>query len=63
MSWLVCGGIVIVILSTNNKTQMNVKNLLGVKIDNKLNFESHLNNLCKKASSKIHALARISPYN
>ena len=60
------------ILSTNNKTQMNVnntnlessnlENLLGVKIDNKLNFESHLNNLCKKASSKIHALARISPY-
>ena len=60
------------ILSTNNKTQMNVnntnlessnlENLLGVKIDNKLNFESHLNNLCKKASSQIHALARISPY-
>ena len=36
--------------------------LLGIQIDNKLNFESHLNGLCKKASSKIHALARISPY-
>ena len=36
--------------------------LLGIQVDCNLNFNSHLNTLCKKASSKIHALARISPY-
>ena len=37
--------------------------LLGIQVDCcHLNFNSHLNTLCKKASSKIHALARISPY-
>ena len=34
--------------------------LLGVTIDNKLNFDEHVSKLCKKASQKIHALARIS---
>ena len=36
--------------------------LLGVPIDKKLNFKSHVNSLCKKASQKLHALARISTY-
>ena len=36
--------------------------LLGIQVDCNLNFNSHLNTLCKKASSKIRALARISPY-
>ena len=36
--------------------------LLGIQVDCHLNVNSHLNTLCKKASSKIHALARISPY-
>ena len=31
-------------------------------IDKKLNFKSHVNSLCKKASQKLHALARISTY-
>ena len=34
--------------------------LLGITIDNKLNFRDHVSNLCKKASLKLHALARIS---
>ena len=33
---------------------------LGVAIDNKLNFDEYVSKLCKKASQKIHALARIS---
>ena len=33
--------------------------LLGVKIDSKLSFESHVSFLCKKASHKLHALARV----
>ena len=36
--------------------------LLGVTIDNKLNFDEHVTKLCKKASQKIHALARISNF-
>ena len=40
----------------------NEDKFLGVKIDKKLNFLSHVNSLCKKASQKLHALARISTY-
>ena len=36
--------------------------LLGVIIDNKLNFNEHVTRLCKKANQKLHALARISKY-
>ena len=34
--------------------------LLGVTIDNKLNFNEHITKLCVKVSQKLHALARIS---
>ena len=34
--------------------------LLGIKIDNKLTFEEHVEGLCEKASQKVSALARIS---
>ncbi len=33
--------------------------LLGVTVDNKLNFNAHLANVCKKASCKVTALARL----
>ena len=33
--------------------------LLGITIDKKLNFNSHLKNLCKKVSAKVTALGRI----
>ena len=36
--------------------------LLDVKFDNKLTFEKHITNICRKASRKIHALARIAPH-
>ena len=38
------------------------KKLLGVIIDNKLTFNEHVSKLCKKASNKLHALARTSKY-
>ena len=40
----------------------NCERLLGVKIDSKLNFNEHLDGIIKKASQKINALSRISPY-
>ena len=38
----------------------NSVKLLGIKIDNKLNFNEHVAGICKKNSLKLHALARIS---
>ena len=35
------------------------KNLLGVLTDHKLPFTDHVSELCKKASKKLHALAKI----
>ena len=36
--------------------------LLGVKFDNKPTFEKRVTDICRKASRKIYALARIAPY-
>ena len=36
--------------------------LLGIKIDKKLNFNAHVEGLCKRASQKMNALARIILY-
>ena len=36
--------------------------LLGITIDSNLSFNKHVNNLCKKASAKLNALARIAGY-
>ena len=59
-----------VLLSETSETQLIVKNvpiassccekLLGIKIDHKLSFEPHVESLCKKASQKLNALARMA---
>ena len=36
--------------------------LLGIKIDSKLRFDDHIQNLCNKANRKLRALARATPY-
>ena len=36
--------------------------LLGITTDSNLTFENHVRNICKKASQKLNALARIAPY-
>ena len=43
------------------KSSKSVK-LLGVTIDNNLNFTEHVSYLCKKGNQKLHALARISTF-
>ena len=35
--------------------------LLGIKVDTKLNFNEHLNDIINKASFKVNALSRIVP--
>ena len=36
--------------------------LLGIKIDSKLRFDDHIQDLCNKANRKLRALARATPY-
>ena len=36
--------------------------LLGISIDNRLNFDYHVSQLCKKAGKKLHALTRVFKY-
>ena len=36
--------------------------LLGITIAYKLTFNEHINNVCRKASYKSHALSRIRKY-
>ena len=45
-----------------NKINSKSEKLLDITIDSNLSFQSQVNNLCKKASSKIHALARVALY-
>ena len=40
----------------------NEVKLLGVTTDNELKFKKHIEDLCKKASYKLHALRRIRGY-
>ena len=39
-----------------------MKIVLGVTIDNKLTFDSHIKNICRKAGQKLGALLRITNY-
>ena len=60
------------LLSTNESEQININDtiihssnaekLLGILIDNKLNFDKHVSSLCVKAGQKLHALSRISSF-
>ena len=46
----------------NNLTIKNSKEveILGIKIDNNLNFNNHIKSICWKAGQKLSALLRIS---
>ena len=58
------------IVSTKNNLEIEVSScsirnedsvkFLGIHLNNDLNFDYHVNQLCKKASKKLHALARIA---
>ena len=58
------------LVSTNEKRHLNVgeveisnskcEKFLGIIIDSKLMFDSHVKSLCKKASQKLNALSRVA---
>ena len=60
------------ICSSSVKTSIMIENeeirnsscekLLGVFLDSKLTFQSHIDNICEKASQKLNAICRITPY-
>ena len=60
------------LVSTSQEVNLNVntfkikssdcEKLLGVKFDSKLRFDQHIADLCRTASRKIHALARVTPF-
>ena len=47
-----------IILNNNEIASSNVEKLLGILLDSKLNFDSHITSLCKKAGQKVSVLAR-----
>ena len=51
-----------VTLGNENILASSSVELLGVKIDNNLNFSEHGSKLCKKSNQKLHSLARISKF-
>ena len=46
----------------NRISNTRFEKLLGVTFDNQLNFNHHISKICKTASNKLHAIARISHY-
>ena len=60
------------ILSTNEPVQIQIAESLtestncvklhGVKIDSKLSLDKHIKTICKKASNKLTAPTRVTPY-
>ena len=51
-------------INIHNKTLDETKKgkLLGITFDNNINMNDHIKSICKKASNKLYALARISTY-
>ena len=51
-------------IQTQNKSIEETKKgkLLGITFDNNITMSEHIKNICKQASNKIYALARISNY-
>ena len=35
---------------------------LGIEMDNKLNFEKHISNICKKVSNQLNAIYRLQTF-
>ena len=60
------------IFKTNELTEFQIGDLsiknsgcekfLGVNIDSKLNFDSHINHLCNKVNKKLRSLVRVTSY-
>ena len=52
----------VVIIGNSIIKESDYEKLLGVTFDEKLSFTKHVEDLCKMANQKLHALARLSNY-
>ena len=60
------------LVSSTSQSEINIGNVttksstcekfLRINTDNKLRLNAHVEDLCKKASREMHALARVTPY-
>ena len=57
-----CDDSVTVKIGNTDVVNCSEEKLLGVHIDSKLSFDHHVSKLCQKASNKLYAVARISPF-
>ena len=62
-SHFICSSSVKATITKENKQIRNssCKKLLSVFFDSKLTFQSHIENICKKASQKLNTISRITP--
>ena len=44
------------------KKKTKFEKLLGIKLDSKLNFNSHIHHISQKVGQKLNAISRITPY-
>ena len=60
----ICSSSVKTSIMLENKQISNnsCEKLLGVFFDSKLTFQSHIDNICKKATRKLNDMSRIAPY-
>ena len=49
-------------VESNQITNGKCEKLLGIKIDHKLTFNAHIDEICKKVGQKINAMFRAIPY-
>ena len=49
-------------INDNKVLTTNRVKLLGIEIDNELNFTAHIQNLCSKVNRKINAFSRLNTY-
>ena len=49
-------------IGTSNIEQSDKEKLLGVTLDKNLDFNCHVEEICKKTGQKLHALARVAKF-
>ena len=52
----------VICIADDRIANSSYEKILGINFDNKLNFNTHVTKLCRKAGQKLHALARISNF-
>ena len=50
------------IIETQKIKNSKFEKLPGIKLDSKLNFNSHIHDICQKAGQKLNEISRMTPY-